>query len=56
MVNVNYVESNYSDSIKMYRIELDQIPQEEKIGFKVCRNTGHTLTKIGKYRDAIHSY
>ena len=31
MVNIHYVEGNYSDEIKLYRMELDQIPQEEKL-------------------------
>ena len=55
MVNTNYVEVNYSKAIKMYRMELDQIPQGKKIYFKVCRKIRNAFVNIGKYRDAIHN-
>ena len=40
----------------MYQMALDQIPQEENIGFKVCRNIGNDFVNIENYRDAIKNY
>ena len=56
MCNVNDTEGNYSEAIKIYQISVDHIPQEKKIGFKVCRNVENAFVKIGKYPDAIQNY
>ena len=52
----HYAEGKYSEVIKMYQMALDQIPQEEKKGFKVCCNIGDAFINIKKYCNAIQNH
>ena len=55
--NIYFLQENYTRSIKMYRMTLDQIPPDEKeLGYKICCNIGLAFVKLGRYREAIPNF
>ncbi len=57
MGNLSYLQQNYADAIKMYRMALDQTTTNEKpLRFYIHRTIGNILVEIGKLRDAILDY
>jgi len=57
MGNLYYLQQNYTDAVKMYRMALDQTtPDEKPLRFHIHRTIGNILVEIGKLRDAILDY
>ena len=57
MGNIYFKQGKYAQSIKMYRIALDQIPSiHHDIRIRVTRNIGNAFVKMQKYQDAVVSY
>jgi intraflagellar transport protein 88 len=57
MGNVYFKQEKWTNSIKMYRMALDQIPSNvQAIRFKIMRNIGHAFFKMHQFTDAIDSY
>merc|ERR550514_94014 len=57
MGNIYFKQGKYTGSIKMYRMALDQIPNNvQAIRFKIMRNIGHAFFKMHQFPDAIDSY
>eukprot|EP00746_Dinoflagellata_sp_MGD_P165498 gnl/MRDRNA2_/MRDRNA2_94806_c0_seq1.p1 gnl/MRDRNA2_/MRDRNA2_94806_c0~~gnl/MRDRNA2_/MRDRNA2_94806_c0_seq1.p1 ORF type:complete len:835 (+),score=212.77 gnl/MRDRNA2_/MRDRNA2_94806_c0_seq1:95-2599(+) len=57
MGNIYFKQTKYTAAIKMYRMALDQIPNENQhIRFKLMRNIGHAFFKMHQFPDAIDSY
>ena len=57
MGNIYFDQGKYPTAIKMYRMALDQIPNNvQSIRFKITRNIGHAFFKMHQFPDAIDSY
>jgi intraflagellar transport protein 88 len=57
MGNIHFKQERWTDAIKMYRMALDQIPNNvQAIRFKIMRNIGHAFFKMHQFPDAIDSY
>mmetsp|Transcript_21253 Transcript_21253/g.51375 ORF Transcript_21253/g.51375 Transcript_21253/m.51375 type:complete len:811 (+) Transcript_21253:136-2568(+) len=57
MGNVYFHQGKYLAAIKMYRMALDQIPNNVQAHrFKIMRNIGHAFFKMHQFTDAIDSY
>eukprot|EP00397_Hematodinium_sp_SG-2012_P008683 GEMP01008749.1.p1 GENE.GEMP01008749.1~~GEMP01008749.1.p1 ORF type:complete len:815 (+),score=195.88 GEMP01008749.1:33-2477(+) len=57
MGNMYFAQQKYPGSIKMYRMALDQIPNNcQSMRFKIMRNIGHAFFKMHQFPDAIDSY
>mmetsp|Transcript_132977 Transcript_132977/g.384527 ORF Transcript_132977/g.384527 Transcript_132977/m.384527 type:complete len:839 (-) Transcript_132977:46-2562(-) len=57
MGNIYYKQEKWTVAIKMYRMALDQIPNNvQAIRFKIMRNIGHAFFKMHQFMDAIDSY
>merc|ERR1719399_1570172 len=57
MGNIYFKQGKYTGAIKMYRMALDQIPNNvQAIRFKIMRNIGHSFFKMHQFPDAIDSY
>lgn len=57
MGNLFFQGKEYSKALKMYRMALDRVPPTEKeLGFKICRNVGNCMFKLGRFGDAIQSF
>jgi intraflagellar transport protein 88 len=57
MGNIYYRQQKYQNSIKMYQMALDILPNTSKeMRFKVTKNIGHAYVKMGDYSKAINSY
>jgi len=57
MGNVYYRQGKYPGAIRMYRMALDQIPNNVQAHrFKIMRNIGHAFFKMHQFTDAIDSY
>merc|ERR1719262_974130 len=57
MGNIYFKQAKYTSAIKMYRMALDQIPNNvQAIRFKIMRNIGHAFFKMHQFPDAIDSY
>merc|ERR1719207_326652 len=57
MGNIYIKQGKYPSAIKMYRMALDQIPNNvQAIRFKIMRNIGHAFFKMHQFPDAIDSY
>ncbi|KAI5069540.1 hypothetical protein GOP47_0015841 [Adiantum capillus-veneris] len=57
MGNIYYEQGNYVLAIKMYRMALDQTPNSYKeTRFRIMRNIGNVLMRIGEYQDAMQSF
>lgn len=57
MGNIYFKQEKWTNAIKMYRMALDQIPNNvQAIRFKIMRNIGHSFFKMHQFPDAIDSY
>jgi intraflagellar transport protein 88 len=57
MGNIYFKQEKWTAAIKMYRMALDQIPNNvQAIRFKIMRNIGHSFFKMHQFPDAIDSY
>jgi len=57
MGNIYYKQEKWTVAIKMYRMALDQIPNNvQAIRFKIMRNIGHAFFRMHQFMDAIDSY
>jgi len=57
MGNIYFKQEKWTAAIKMYRMALDQIPNNvQAIRFKIMRNIGHAFFKMHQFPDAIDSY
>jgi intraflagellar transport protein 88 len=57
MGNIYFKQEKWTAAIKMYRMALDQIPNNvQAIRFKIMRNIGHSFFKMHQFPDAIESY
>jgi len=57
MGNIYFKQEKWTGAIKMYRMALDQIPNNvQAIRFKIMRNIGHAFFKMHQFPDAIDSY
>jgi len=57
MGNIYFVQEKFRLAIKMYRMAIDQIPNDSKeIGHKICCNIGKSFVKLGQYREAIQNF
>eukprot|EP00742_Colponemidia_sp_Colp-10_P004661 GILJ01004972.1.p1 GENE.GILJ01004972.1~~GILJ01004972.1.p1 ORF type:complete len:820 (-),score=178.34 GILJ01004972.1:195-2654(-) len=57
MGNIFYQQKKYTNAIKMYRMALDQIPNTgREIRFKIMRNIGNALVRLGQFAEAIQNY
>eukprot|EP00747_Dinoflagellata_sp_TGD_P023665 gnl/TRDRNA2_/TRDRNA2_129987_c1_seq1.p1 gnl/TRDRNA2_/TRDRNA2_129987_c1~~gnl/TRDRNA2_/TRDRNA2_129987_c1_seq1.p1 ORF type:complete len:667 (+),score=164.88 gnl/TRDRNA2_/TRDRNA2_129987_c1_seq1:1-2001(+) len=57
MGNLYIKQGKFTSAIKMYRMALDQIPNDvQAIRFKIMRNIGHAFFKMHQFPDAIDSY
>merc|ERR1719401_1871614 len=57
MGNISFKREKWTEAIKMYRMALDQIPNDvQAIRFKIMRNIGHAFFKMHQFPDAIDSY
>merc|ERR1719401_1917970 len=57
MGNIYFKQEKWTAAIKMYRMALDQIPNNvQAIKFKIMRNIGHAFFKMHQFPDAIDSY
>lgn len=57
MGNIYFAQQKFPTSIKMYRMALDQIPNNcQSMRFKIMRNIGHAFFKMHQFPDAIDSY
>jgi len=57
MGNIYFKQGKWTAAIKMYRMALDQIPNNvQAIRFKIMRNIGHAFFKMHQFPDAIDSY
>merc|ERR1719502_1067103 len=57
MGNIHFKQGKWTGAIKMYRMALDQIPNDvQAIRFKIMRNIGHAFFKMHQFPDAIDSY
>jgi intraflagellar transport protein 88 len=57
MGNISFKREKWTEAIKMYRMALDQIPNDvQAIRFKIMRNIGHAFFKMHQFTDAIDSY
>eukprot|EP01013_Petalomonas_cantuscygni_P031031 TRINITY_DN57153_c0_g1_i1.p1 TRINITY_DN57153_c0_g1~~TRINITY_DN57153_c0_g1_i1.p1 ORF type:complete len:801 (-),score=242.71 TRINITY_DN57153_c0_g1_i1:174-2576(-) len=57
MGNIYYEWRRYSFAIKMYKQALEAIPPTGRdVRFKVMRNIGNALVRLGQFQDAIASY
>lgn len=57
MGNIYCKQERWTSAIKMYRMALDQIPNNvQAIKFKITRNIGHAFFKMHQFPDAIDSY
>ncbi|BBN04340.1 intraflagellar transport protein 88 [Marchantia polymorpha subsp. ruderalis] len=57
MGNIYYEQKKYTLAVKMYRMALDQTPNTHKeIRYRVMRNIGNALMRLGRYQDAAQSY
>jgi len=57
MGNIYFKQEKWTAAIKMYRMALDQIPNNvQAIRFKIMRNIGHSFFRMHQFPDAIDSY
>eukprot|EP00929_Paragymnodinium_shiwhaense_P016842 TRINITY_DN12548_c1_g2_i2.p1 TRINITY_DN12548_c1_g2~~TRINITY_DN12548_c1_g2_i2.p1 ORF type:complete len:814 (-),score=200.11 TRINITY_DN12548_c1_g2_i2:227-2668(-) len=57
MGNIYFKQEKWTSAIKMYRMALDQLPNNvASIRFKVMRNIGHAFFRMHQFPDAIDSY
>ncbi|KAL3692828.1 hypothetical protein R1sor_006479 [Riccia sorocarpa] len=57
MGNIYYEQKKYTLAVKMYRMALDQTPNTHKdIQYRIMRNIGNALLRLGRYQDAAQSY
>lgn len=57
MGNIYFKQEKWTGAIKMYRMALDQIPNDvQAIRFKIMRNIGHAFFKMHQFPDAIDAY
>eukprot|EP00391_Amoebophrya_sp_Ameob2_P001291 CAMPEP_0179008480 /NCGR_PEP_ID=MMETSP0795-20121207/15737_1 /TAXON_ID=88552 /ORGANISM="Amoebophrya sp., Strain Ameob2" /LENGTH=778 /DNA_ID=CAMNT_0020703565 /DNA_START=412 /DNA_END=2749 /DNA_ORIENTATION=+ len=57
MGNIYFAQGKYPSAIKMYRMALDQIPNNvQSIRLKISRNIGHAFFKMHQFPDAIDAY
>jgi intraflagellar transport protein 88 len=57
MGNIYFKQDNWTGAIKMYRMALDQIPNNvQAMRFKIMRNIGHAFFKMHQFPDAIDAY
>jgi len=57
MGNIYFKQEKWTGAIKMYRMALDQIPNNvQAMRFKIMRNIGHAFFKMHQFPDAIDSY
>merc|ERR1719281_352646 len=57
MGNIYFAQEKYPGAIKMYRMALDQIPNDvQALRFKIMRNIGHAFFKMHQFPDAIDTY
>lgn len=57
MGNIYAEQRKYPQAIKMYRMALDQIPDQHKaVRLKILQNIGAVFVKMGQYADAITSF
>merc|ERR1719464_160097 len=57
MGNIYFKQAKWTAAIKMYRMALDQIPNNvQAIRFQIMRNIGHSFFKMHQFPDAIDSY
>lgn len=57
MGNIYYRDKKYTLAIKMYKMALDRIPNNNKeTRFKIMRNIGHALVSVGQYQEAVQVY
>merc|ERR1719433_2360787 len=57
MGNIYFKQEKWTGAIKMYRMALDQIPNNvQTIRYKILRNIGHAFFKMHQFPDAIDSY
>jgi intraflagellar transport protein 88 len=57
MGNIYFKQEKWTGAIKMYRMALDQIPNDvQAIRFKIMRNIGHAFFKMHQFTDAIDAY
>merc|ERR1719379_953013 len=55
--NIYFKQEKWTGAIKMYRMALDQIPNDvQAIRFKIMRNIGHAFFKMHQFPDAIDAY
>merc|ERR1719498_1619781 len=55
--NIYFKQEKWTGAIKMYRMALDQIPNDvQPIRFKIMRNIGHAFFKMHQFPDAIDAY
>jgi len=55
--NIYSKQEKWTGAIKMYRMALDQIPNDvQAIRFKIMRNIGHAFFKMHQFPDAIDAY
>lgn len=57
--NIYYRRKQYSLSLKMYRMALDNLPQQEEsatMKHQIRRNIGNAQFKLGNFRDAIKTF
>lgn len=57
MGNIYFEQKKYPNAIKMYRMALDQIPNNSReIRSKIIRNIGVAFVRLGQFQDAIASF
>lgn len=57
MGNIYFKQQNWTGAIKMYRMALDQIPNDvQAMRVKIMRNIGHAFFKMHQFPDAIDAY
>mmetsp|Transcript_17885 Transcript_17885/g.50068 ORF Transcript_17885/g.50068 Transcript_17885/m.50068 type:complete len:786 (+) Transcript_17885:210-2567(+) len=57
MGNIYFEQHKYPNSIKMYRMALDQVSNTNKdMRFKIMKNIGIAFVKMGQYQDAMESF
>ncbi|XP_065648615.1 intraflagellar transport protein 88 homolog isoform X2 [Hydra vulgaris] len=55
--NIYYVQRNYPQAIKYYRMALDQIPQTHKqVRIPMMKNIAMVFVKMAQYSDALTTY
>ncbi|CAM6118773.1 unnamed protein product [Calypogeia fissa] len=57
MGNIYYEQQKYTMAVKMYRMALDETSNMYKgVRYRIMRNIGNALMKLGRYQDAVQSY